>query len=443
MAERGDISVNQDTGVVEVASPSVTLAVQDLHDTLRAYEDELTSTIFDDMISSGGKEELGGGLFVGVTSTLQDSRRVAFESRKVWISTGTITTGDADGIVLTDISATFVTDGVEDGAWIVNLTDGSITSVVVVLGETQLQTNGLGAGSDDQFDMSDDYRVMNVIQCEVTDGNLVAIERDGTAISPILPTAGTQVILSRAVSATLQELEDIQHGSFNGGVMMNIAGGTAGTTFPTGTSRQPSNNFADALTILATEGLNKLFVTEAVTAVTTGNFTGIRFEGRSPSATALTVGAGATMTSCEFAFVTLSGTFDGAVLIEHCTLGALTTVDGTIETSGWTDTVTMGGGGPLNVIDCYDAVIGSGAPTLDGGGVGEAILLHGWRGDLTIQNKSGSDAAQLGLRGGNITLAADITDGAFSAKGDGYVINNMGGTATLDDGELASSIGSG
>jgi hypothetical protein len=131
------------------------------------------------------------------------------------------------------------------------------------------------------------------------------------------------------------------------------------------------------------------------------------------------------------------------VLIEHCTLGAITTVDGTIENSGWTDTVTMGGGGSLNVIDCYDAVIGSGGPILDGGGAGEAILIHGWRGDLTVQNKTGSEAVQLGLRGGNITLAATITDGAFTAKGDGYVINNMTGTATLDDGELSSSTGGG
>lgn len=205
MAERGDITVNQDIDVVMVAAPSEELKIQDLHDTMRAYEDDLVNTIHDDMIASSGKQDLGGVLKVGVTSELQDGRRVAFEGRKGWTCSGTITTPDAGGTLLVDSSATFITDGVEPGAWGVNFPDGSDCSVMVVVSETTLITDGLGGGTDNEFGVGDSYKIKNVTLCQIKDGNLTAKDRQGNSIIPMLPTVGVMVMLSSSSSATLIE----------------------------------------------------------------------------------------------------------------------------------------------------------------------------------------------------------------------------------------------
>ena len=72
---------------------------------------------------------------------------------------GTVTTGDATGVTLTDSGATLEGDGVTSGDRVVNLTDGSHARVVDVVSDTVLTTSGLSGGTDDQWDINDDYAV--------------------------------------------------------------------------------------------------------------------------------------------------------------------------------------------------------------------------------------------------------------------------------------------
>lgn len=82
MAVRTDITVDwsQSPRIIEVAAPSTQITIQDLVDTLRALEDDLENLQYDQIISAAGKEELGGGVLVGVTATLLNAL-LQFEAR--------------------------------------------------------------------------------------------------------------------------------------------------------------------------------------------------------------------------------------------------------------------------------------------------------------------------------------------------------------------------
>jgi hypothetical protein len=181
----------------------VEASIQDLHDTLRAWGDEPDNHSYDIIVDSAGKEPLGGGVSVGITMTLANAL-VEFEARRTPTSTGTATSADLTGLVLTDAAATFLADLVAVGASLVNKADGSSGTVRSIDSETQLTLEGLGGGAADDWEIGDDYAVWNVIQCDVNGGNLTAVDEFGTPLTtPIYPSFGTQVSKTLSSSATI------------------------------------------------------------------------------------------------------------------------------------------------------------------------------------------------------------------------------------------------
>jgi hypothetical protein len=112
--------------IVTVDSPDVEISIQELNDLLRAWETAPENVVYDPLIDAAGKEDLGGGTFVGITLTLQNTL-LAFAARP-----------------------------------------GPST-----------------------------------VQCTVSGGNLVAVDDLGATVSPIDPTAFTQVVIAQSSSATL------------------------------------------------------------------------------------------------------------------------------------------------------------------------------------------------------------------------------------------------
>jgi len=117
MTERSDLTTYWEEGprLIEIADTSSEIVIQDLHDTLKSNteqagenDDSLDNMDDDPLIDSAGKEDLGGGVSVGITSTLQYSQ-VAFQSRLTPTSTGTVTTQDTNGTLLIDSAGTFQT----------------------------------------------------------------------------------------------------------------------------------------------------------------------------------------------------------------------------------------------------------------------------------------------------------------------------------------------
>jgi hypothetical protein len=413
------------------ASNSVT--VQDIHDTLCAWQDSTDGHPFDVLVESAGKEALGGGVTVGITTTLQNAR-IGFAAHKEWKSAGTATGADPSGVILVDSGATFVADGVEPGTWIINLTDGSIATVLRVASETQLVTDTLGGGTDDQWEVGDGYRILEVLQKNIDGGNLVAVDELQVAIDPIFTTAGNQVVRTSSSSATLQELADIQYSSFLGGVTVNVLSPYSGTEYPVGTPRQPVNNLADALLISVERGFPRIFVLGDLTIGPGIDVTGIIFEGESSSKTLITIDPAAVTTRCEFSYAQITGTLDGGSLVTNCDIGILNFVDGFIESCVLNGPITLSGLDTAHFLSCYAGDPSAGTPVIDMAGSGSTLALRDYNGGIELRNKTGPEMVSIDLSSGHIILANTVTNGTVVCRGVGKLIDNaLGGTTVVNE----------
>jgi len=431
MAVRDDLSViwALSPRIITIAAPSTEITIQDLHDTLRDIEDEPHAMAYPSLISTAGKEPLGGGVTVGLTATLQDAK-IAFEARQVIRTSGTVTAGDTTGRVLTDTGNDFVAAGVTQGDWLVNMTDGSGCTVLFVT-TTTLVTDVLDGGTDNQFDGADVYRIWPVIQVGVAGGNVVAIDAVAAELDPILATFGTQVVRTSSSSATLQELLDIQFSSFNGAVTVHLLSPYAGTLYPRGTPRQPVNNFADALVICTARGFTTINILGDAT-ISAGAFQNFNFVGSGVTETSLTIDAGAQVDGASFTQAAMNGTLDGDVVIDNCVINDLTYVDGSIQNSTFVGTITLNGAQDTSLMNCRDGTPGTDFPHIDMGGSGSALNVQGWSGGIRIQNKTGPEAIAIGLVSGAVILDSSVTDGPITLSGVGTVINNSTGTAVVN-----------
>lgn len=453
MAFRGDINVrwNLSPRIVTIASPSVEITNQDLHDTLTELEARPENIIYPRIIESAGKEELGGGVKVGITSKLLDAK-VAFEARKTSVSSGTVTSEDVTGRVLVDAAATFVSKGIQPGSWVVNMTDGSTCTVLVVESQTQLFTDVLGDGVDNQFNVGDAYKAWNVQQVNVAGGNLVAEDVSGSISSPVLPTAGTQVIRTASSSATLQELLDIQFNTFQGGVTYDSTSPYAGTQYPVGTARQPVNNLVDALAIMQINGFRKFYWNGSVTVDNGLNYDDVEFRGNGQSQSQVAVTSSALTLRCAFFDCNLSGTLDGQSRVHDCAIDKINYVDGLVEGSELEApllsdpdpfTVRLSGQRALYLVDCYaDASTHTGElkyaePIVDMGSSGSALIMSDYSGGVKIINKHGGDHVSIALDAGYVVLDSTVTSGTIGISGVGTVIDNSTGTV-VDTSRLLS-----
>lgn len=439
---RDFISVNPylSPRIAFVGATETEISVQDLHDTLRAWADDPWNMSFESLITSAGKEDLGGGVLVGITSTLLNTK-LAFESRKASTARGTVTTGDSAGITLVDNTATFIASGVEVGAWVENLTDGSVCTVLRVVSETELLTDGLGDPSDpacdSMWEVGDAYKVRNVTQTSVSGGNLVATDENGVEMNAILPTAGTQVVRTSSSSATLQELAAIQYASFNGGVSVDLTSPYSGTEYPTGTPQQPVNNLEDALSIANApgRGFSTFFVVGNVSLGGTLSFEHMHFVGASKTQTVLTVLPSADVHECEFVQCELQGVLDGGSYVRNACVRDLSFFDGWIEDSMIAGTITLSGSEVARIINCVGEPNVT-PPVIDFGGSGTALNMRNFSGQVTLTNKHGPELAEVSLISGKVTVTATVDNGTVEVSGTGVIEDHSTGTAEVDTTKL-------
>jgi len=440
MTSRFDVvqDFNPSPRVSVVDAPSVEFVAQDIIDTLRDREQNTRGISELKLINGSGKENLGGGVNVGITLELQDNL-IAFEGRTTPAETGTVTTGSSapvSGLIsFTDTAALFQTNNVARGSLIVNFTDNSIAEVHSVDSETVLTTKTLVNGTGNTFDSSDVYHVFNIIQCEVLGGNVVAVDDMGTTISPILPTAFTQVVRSLSSSATSQNQSAIEYASFGDQVTLDVINGEAlngadPLDLLIGTKERPVDNAIDARTIADSRGFKKFGVRGNYTFTTGDDISTFSIEGENPTQTVIVCDPGADTTGAEFFECHLQGTLDGGSTIRQCLLTNLIYVNGFVHDSILSQgDITLAGGATAYFLECKT---GLGLPTIDHGGSGQALVMQNYSGNITHKNKTGTDAADCLHLGGTVTVEATVTDGPIYFTGTGEVVNDATRAVVVD-----------
>jgi hypothetical protein len=434
MAFRSDVSVDYSVSprIITVLAPSTQISVQDLHDTVTRIDGYPQNQSYPRLVLSAGKEDLGSGTLVGITSTYQDAQ-IAFQARTIVLQAGTATSADPTGKLLTDTAALFVTNGVQRGDYVANLDDMSFASVTKVVSETVLQIQKLVGGVENDWDIGENYRVYDVVQCEIDGGNAVAKDALDAVISSVFTTFGTQVVRTASSSATLQEQSAIQFSSFVGGVTVDVVNGTPGTEFPAGTPQQPVDNLVDALSILSSRGLTKVFLLEPTTITTGLDFTGITFIGQGEGNTTITVDAGSITDNTTYENLNLTGQIDTALAIRECRMNSLTIGDAIVHESIIAGPLALTGNAVVHLLDCWSDIPGATTPTIDMGGDGPPLTIRNYAGGIKLINKSGTDAVSIDMNSGQILLDATVTGGTIICRGVAKLLDSSVGATVVDE----------
>jgi hypothetical protein len=420
--------------IITVDKPDTQITIQELVDLLRDWEDDSINADDPEIVSAAGKEDLGGGVFVGISATLQNAQ-LAFEARIDPIESGTITTANGNGRTLTDTSATFQTNNVGRGDLVYNVTDGSQCTVISVDSEVQLTTTQLIGGTENDYDFADSYVVYDVEQCNVSGGNLVAVNESQENINVIFPTFGTQVVRTSSSSATLQSQAQLEYNTFNNKVTVDTNIGVAGTEYPIGTPGVPVNNLVDANTILQARGLKKIFFNDDYVFTGSEDFSsGVTFEGLSPLTVLITLNSNSNVNNCVFRNVSVTGILDNGNMLEKCFISMLTSFDGELISCGLSQGITLGGSGQTSIINCYSKVAGAATPYLDLTS-GSSVVMREWIGGIELRNKVGADPISIDMSSGQVIIDSSCTGGTVLVRGSGKVTDNSVGTIVVDDTE--------
>ncbi len=434
MAERSDLTTfwEESPRLIELAAPATEIIVQDLHDSLNSNtlqashtDDSLDNMDDDPLIDSAGKEDLGDGREVAITSTLQNAQLMP-ESRLTTTSEGTITNANAAGTLLEDNTATFQTDGVTRGAYVVNFTDESVTEVLEVLSQTQLRTRVLRAGTDNDYDLNDSYKIWNVIQVNIGGGNLVAVDDVGTAISPVFPTFATQILRTTSSSATALSQEELL---FAGSVWIDADAGNDTTN--NGSQQTPVQTVAQGLVEGAERNITQYRVRGTLTFAS--NPPPSDWEGFGGGA-AMVLAAGANFDKTKWNGVSIVGSVSGdmgmtagsvAAQFERCgfTGDTFFNVHGFLTDCAFDGTtIRPVAAAPLVIAGDSTGQTAGSSPSLivDGTAGAVDVSVRGFTAGVQVQNVSSAGAVMtIAVNGGKITLADSITAGTIVLRGDG------------------------
>jgi hypothetical protein len=222
--------------------------------------------------------------------------------------------------------------------------------------------------------------------------------------------------------------------AYLGGVHLNTTNGTAGTEYPLGTSKNPVNNIADAVTIGTVLGIHVINVAEDVTVGATDNIDNFTIKGTHPTKSQITVTAGASTDFSKFYECVLTGTLDGWVDIHNCTLDDISGFQAVARNCMLNPgVITLAGTKGSHLLDCYSGVPGQSTVEINSSGVNVPIGIRGLKGGIKLTNKTGDASVSIGVSPGQIKLDSTVTNGTIVCRGVGKLTNEATGTAIIDD----------
>jgi hypothetical protein len=273
-------------------------------------------------------------------------------------------------------------------------------------------------------------------------GNLYC--EDGT--SPYVSTLGAYNVMvvsavSQLVSATIQQLPEIEYASFNGGVTINTADGVAGTTYPQGTPAAPVNNLNDAKTIAVARGFTKFYIKGNLTIGATDDIQGYILHGEDKSTTMLTLTEGNLTTGATLENMRVTGPCGGRMNMLNCDLHDILHL---CASGGDADIISCRLSGTIQLASIADQAFlfvdcrGDSTLDLDVNGCPADISFADWSGDVVLKNvTNNAQKISMDIDSGHITLDASCTittEKSIIPRGNAKLTNNLpvGSVLALD-----------
>ena len=434
MSVRNDVTVRWGLSprLIEIDIPSTEITIQDLYDTCKFLEAQNAGMDDDPLIDSAGKENLGGGVSVGLTATLLNAQ-VYFPPRSTPLASGdTCTTADADGETLISTGSTFQTDLIKRGDVVFNNSTGGMATVLSVTSETELEHLPLTGGSRDDWQVGDAITLYENPQCNVQGGNLVAVDDVGGDISAVLQSPLAQVVRTSSSSATTQNQASLEYSTFDGAVHVDPASpyallpGEDPLASLKGNPQYPVNNIPDAVVIDTARGLGKnMHINGAITLDTGDILDGFLVVGQNANRTSITINSGASMTNVEIQDAFVTGNLDGQCILRFCAIQNLNYVNGFIYTCiiqpGY---IYLSGTSPAFIMDCKSGVPGLGTPVIAWiTDENTPLAVRGYDGGFELQNKAGDGAVSADISAGQVKIKNTCTNGLVVVRGDTKVID--------------------
>jgi len=245
-----------------------------------------------------------------------------------------------------------------------------------------------------------------------------------------------QVSVRSNNSAGLISSPDIEFSSFNGGVMINVDTGVIGTSFPTGTERQKSNNITDARLIANYRGFKKFYLDSNIEINGGSELNGFEFVGESPVATNLIFDESAQVSGVTVSRCNVGGILDGNSNIFNSEINNITYFNGDIHNSKLKGTINLKGGVSAFIENCAQAKYDY-TPIIDMGGAGQDLIMTNYSGQIIITNLTGSTPTTgsttgsteigIGLDQGQVILdSTSVISGTVFVSGIGDLIDENG-----------------
>ncbi|UCD24754.1 MAG: hypothetical protein JSW51_02215, partial [Gemmatimonadota bacterium] len=420
--------------MIEVALPSTEVINQDLHDTLNSNtlqpgmsDDSLENMDDDQIIDSAGKEDLGGGVEVGITSTLLNGQIAFGRTSPRSTTTDTVTTAGTNNVICS--GANFVGDNVARGDWVINWTDFSVSEVLEVISATELRVRtptGLAASSND-FAINDVITVWEVAECELGGGNTVALDAADLSINPLFTTFGRFATRAAASQATATDQTEIL--SYVKQMEQYVFVDADALTNGDGSARSPFNNVTDAKDFAEATGIKKIITFADLTIDRTlKNFVIIGV------GTPIIDTNGQDLDGSEFSRVVMRGSYTGEIIVQESVL------DNGFNLNGYFQNCALGTGlgGDLvcvagaNVFmkDCASNIPGLSRPTISLNAVGAAVSLsvRNQFGGLTIKDATHvDDTVTVEMGRGSLTFDSSNTNGEMVARTSGKFLDETAG----------------
>lgn len=341
------------------------------------------------------------------------------------------------------LAGTFVVSGVGQTAFI-DCWDGIVANGVYPIIDCG------GSGRDISIkNWHGDIKIINKtgtddMEINMNSGGTVLI--DSTVTAGLVRLTGSMKVIDNSTGTADIDITEVafpeltQYAAFeNGSVWLDPTTSNTGTKFPTGTKQKPVNNDTDAQLIADEFTLFNITARSAVTI--TGTHSNVKFFGRSPRTTQMTIDAAATLSGCEFESMLLSGDLgaNGSAYFTQVAMKNLDGIFGHAERCVFREgTIGILAGGLLMANKCAGVSApnpGTDIPIIDCNGTGR-IAMRQFSGEAKIINKTGGNDCSLALLGATVTLDSTVTSGNWIVTGTGVLIDNSTGTATVDTSDL-------